>query len=101
MSKQQNLDEIIKNFNNFWINGQKKDAEIVIKRALRIYPKMHQLWSYRGIACASLEKFEEAKKSFLKAIELSPNSPRTTQTWATYCFLINDTKQPSNSLRSR
>ena len=75
MSKQQNLDEIMKNFNNFWINGQKKDAEIVIKRALRIYPKMHQLWSYRGIACASLEKFEEAKKSFLKAIELSPNSP--------------------------
>jgi len=75
MDKQKNLNDIMTKFNNFWINGQKKDAEIVIKRALRIYPKMHQLWTYRGIVCASLEKFEEAKKSFCKAIELNPNSP--------------------------
>ena len=67
MSKQQNLDEIMKISTIFGLMD-KKDAEIVIKRALRIYPKMHQLWSYRGIACASLENLKKQKNHFSKQL---------------------------------
>ncbi len=54
-----------------------REAANMFKSALAEYPNFPEGYRYQGNVLIMLDAFDDAKKSYLKAVELEPNNPET------------------------
>jgi tetratricopeptide (TPR) repeat protein len=83
-------DELFKSAYDFIAMGQEEKGLKSIKEFLETNPKVWNAWFMLGWALRRLERWDDAKAAFLKAVELGGNNPDTYNELAICCIELEE-----------